>query len=85
MERSHETYSEDEVRDVEASQVGAFMATIAFARLHKIWASRCDGLRDRLLRGTGDTYNDVTANRAKLSAYEEVLRDFRRLKGDETQ
>lgn len=83
MAPDNDQYAADELRDLESTQVAAFMSTMAYARLHKIWAARCNGLHDLLLRGRGDTYNDVMANRAKLSAYEEIMRDFNRLKGDE--
>ena len=79
----NDQYTADEAHDLASSQVAAFMGSIAYAKLHKIWAARCNGLHDLLLRGRGDTYNDVVANRAKLSAYEEIMRDFQRLKGDD--
>ena len=62
--------------------MGAFMGTLAFKRLHKIWATRMDGIKARLLRGGGDTYEDVQMNRARLAVYEEIFRDMTRMKGE---
>lgn len=62
--------------------MGAFMSTLAFARLHKTWAARCDSIRNRLLRGVGDTYEDVLVNRARLAVYEEIYKDFSKMKGE---